>query len=120
MVKHTLFLLLFFIIIGLRAQNTFSVQGVVKDNESKMVLANVSVFLEGEDTMMVTNASGKFSLSFSNNGEYILQISSGEYTIKRIPVILEDENIDLGDIFLIRDITLEKSINLITITDDEL
>lgn len=120
MVKHTLFLLLFFIIIGLRAQNTFSVQGVVKDNESKMVLANVSVFLEGEDTMMVTNASGKFSLSFSNKGEYILQISSGEYTIKRIPVILEDENIDLGDIFLIRDITLEKSINLITITDDEL
>ncbi|WP_282075061.1 TonB-dependent receptor [Maribacter aquivivus] len=120
MIKHTLFLLLFVKICFLHAQSATTISGVIKERVKSEVIANAEVVLEGEFTPITTNELGEFKLITSNKGDFILQISTPDFDSKRIPVFLDDNNIDLGIIFLERDMTVEKSINLINITDDEL
>lgn len=120
MIKHTLFLLLFVKICFLHAQSTTTISGVIKERVKGEVITNAEVVLEGEFTPITTNELGEFILITSNKGEFILQVSTPDFDIKRIPLFLDDNTIDLGIIFLGRDMTVEKSINLINITDDEL
>ncbi|TDT41974.1 TonB-dependent receptor-like protein [Maribacter spongiicola] len=120
MIKHTLFLVLFFKICFINAQNATTISGIIKERVKSEVITNAQVVLEGESTPITTNELGEFKLITSNKGEFILQISTPDYDIKRIPVFLDDNTIDLGVIFLERDVTVEKSINLINISDDEL
>ncbi|SIP97464.1 carboxypeptidase-like regulatory domain-containing protein [Maribacter ulvicola] len=101
-------------------QSPITISGVVKENIGKELITSVMVVLEGESITTKTNELGEFQLVTSHKGEFILQISFTDYNIKRIPVFLNNNSIDLGVIFLDRDITIEKSINLINITDDEL
>jgi len=120
MFKHTLFLVLLFETFSIYAQNTSSITGVIKDRLKGEVVTDAEVILEGELSSVFTNELGAFILNVSKKGEYILQISATDFSFKRIPIFLEGENIDLGDILLERDITIEKSINLVTIADNEL
>ncbi|MDF4203506.1 TonB-dependent receptor [Maribacter sp. SA7] len=120
MIKHLLFLLLFIKICFINAQSTITISGLIKEKVRSEVITDVTVVLEGASISSKTNELGEFQLIVFNKGEFILQISSTDYNAKRIPVYLSESNIDLGVIFLDRDITVEKSINLINITDDEL
>ncbi|VXB37544.1 peptidase associated domain and porin domain-containing protein [Maribacter litoralis] len=120
MIKHTLFLILVFKIFSVQAQGNLSIKGFIKDRLKVESIENAQVTLEGENDVVNTDEFGGFILNFSSRGEYILRISASDFSIKRVPVFLEEKNIDLGDVLLQRDITIEKSINLVTITDDEL
>ncbi|MEP2278646.1 TonB-dependent receptor [Maribacter sp.] len=120
MIKYYLFLLLVIKICFTNAQSTTTISGLVKEKVRSEVITDVTIVLEGETISTKTNQLGEFQLVVSSKGEFILQITSADYNSKRIPVFLSQNNIDLGVIFLDRDITVEKSINLINITDDEL
>jgi len=120
MIKRLLFLLLFFEMIPLHSQNTSFVKGVVKEISKAEIITNANIFVEGGPLSVKTNSKGEFSIQVFNKGEFILQISSSDYVVKRIPISLDGNDLDLGTILLERDITFEKTINLINITDDEL
>ncbi|WP_405412167.1 hypothetical protein [Maribacter sp. Asnod1-A12] len=104
----------------LRAQNISTISGTVKDRLKAEVIVDAEIFLEGEIVLANSNNLGEFYLETLKVGDYILQISSPDFVVKRIPLILNNHEIDLGVIILERDITVEKSINLVNITDDEL
>tara|TARA_R110002051_G_scaffold71624_4_gene129354 strand:- start:16805 stop:19507 length:2703 start_codon:yes stop_codon:yes gene_type:complete len=105
---------------SLHAQGTSTITGVIKDRLKGDVVLDAEIFLEGEHSSITTNEFGEFVLKVSKKGEYILQISAIDFSLKRIPLFFEGKNINLGDILLERDVTIEQSINLVTITDDEL
>ncbi|MDF4220467.1 carboxypeptidase-like regulatory domain-containing protein [Maribacter sp. M208] len=120
MIKHTLCFLLFLKICFLNAQRTITISGEVKNKIGKEVIIDATIRLERSSIETATNNLGEFQLITAYKGEFILQISSADFNTKRIPIFLGENNIDLGSIFLDRDMTIEKSINLINITDEEL
>ena len=103
-----------------RSQENATIKGMLKDASSQNRITSAVILLEGVAGEFKTDDSGAFSIEIPNNGAFILQISVPDYVVKRIPVLLEDATLDLGAIYLERDITIEKSINLINLSDDEL
>lgn len=120
MIRNALLLLFFLRIFSLQAQNTSTIRGVVKDKIKGELITDVEVMLEGEAISITTNNLGQFAMVVSITGDYILQIYAPDYNPKRIPLHIIGNEIELGVIFLERDITVEKEINLVNITDDEL
>lgn len=104
---------------ALSAQESFSVNGLVLDNYTKKALSNVVVSVEGSSNSVKTVLDGSFSLLLEQ-GSYIISISLNSFTTKRIPVSIDNIKLTLGELYLERDVILEKTDNLITITDSDL
>ncbi|MBU2995684.1 TonB-dependent receptor [Cellulophaga baltica] len=102
------------------AQSTSIILGEIRDAQSKEILKNVSINLENDLTIFKNNEQGAFALKTKLVEEQILIISLSDYTTKRIPVFIDENLIELGVIYLGRDISIEKNDNLITLTDAEL
>ncbi|RYC52152.1 TonB-dependent receptor [Flagellimonas olearia] len=81
---------------------------------------NASIAIETLSQTFFTDSNGHFKIHIFENGEYVLAISSPEFLPKRFAIICDGEPIDLGTIFLEKDISQEKSDNLITLTDGDL
>ncbi|KAB7528442.1 TonB-dependent receptor plug domain-containing protein [Flagellimonas olearia] len=81
---------------------------------------NASIAIETLSQTFFTDSNGHFKTHIFENGEYVLAISSPEFLPKRFAIICDGEPIDLGTIFLEKDISQEKSDNLITLTDGDL
>ena len=79
-----------------------------------------SLSIEGAEETAVSNSNGSFSLRTFLLEEVILEITAPYFTLKRLPVVLEGKDVDLGPIILSNDITLEKTDNLITLTESDL
>jgi hypothetical protein len=94
--------------------------GEIRDTNSKEILESVSILLEGDDSSYKNNKQGIFSIETMLFGEQIIAFNFPDYNTKRIPLIINKELIELGVIYLDRDIELEKNDNLITLTDAEL
>ncbi|WP_339650556.1 TonB-dependent receptor [uncultured Maribacter sp.] len=120
MIKHLLFLLVVFKICTLQSQATSTIIGVVEEMTNGEKITNAEVMVEGSDFSIDTNDMGEFSITTSKKGQFILNITAQDYVTKRIPIFLDGVDLDLGTIHLERDITFEKTINLVNITDDEL
>ena len=120
MIKHLLFLLVVFKICTLQSQATSTIIGVVEETTNRQKITNAEVMVEGSVFSIGSNDMGEFSITTSKKGQFILNITAPDYVIKRIPIFLDGVDLDLGTIRLERDITFEKTINLVNITDDEL
>ena len=114
------FLLLAFGCYELKAQETFLIKGEVINDLSKGPLADAIVAIEGTNVSSNTSALGVFELNLRLQGDFILNISLADFNTKRIPISMEDRDLDLGSIYLERDISVEQTDNLITLTDSEL
>ncbi|SDL66464.1 carboxypeptidase-like regulatory domain-containing protein [Kriegella aquimaris] len=115
-----LFILLFSSIHLLSAQEDFVISGSVFDNRTKHPIENSSISIEGSSFSVKTNSAGAFTLKVDLSGEVILNLTGIEYELKRIPVVLEGFGVDIGTIYLEKDLTMEQADNLITLTDAEL
>lgn len=113
-------LAIFFGVTILQGQSPFFVQGVIQNTSKKEVIINAEIALEGTTIKVYSNDKGQFSLPVLGKGNFILQITALDYTVKRVPITLEGKNLNLGIIFLRPDITVEKAMNLIILSDDEL
>lgn len=102
------------------AQQKFEVTGSVLDYFDQKPVVGVELEVLGIDVTSPDNLSGKFIFSATADVEYILTIKAHDYISKRIPFMVTDHDIDLGTVFLERDIAFEKSDNLITLTDSDL
>jgi len=102
------------------AQETLTVAGKIMSEREKQPLHNVLVSVEGSQKIIQTNKEGRFQIQSLSKGEYILIVSLADYIIKRIPISLEDESLEFNTIYLERDIAIEQTDNLISLTDAEL
>ncbi|HUH47193.1 MAG TPA: hypothetical protein VLZ54_08585, partial [Arenibacter sp.] len=114
-------ILSFFIWTGLQggAQIKYDITGAVRDHFTKEIIRGAQV---GTDIQFVVPdpIDGSFVLSLPPSKEYILTIVAPGYIPKRIPVLLQDGDVDLGTLYLERDVIYEKSDNLISLTEADL
>ncbi|UWX54774.1 TonB-dependent receptor [Maribacter litopenaei] len=94
--------------------------GTILNQIDSEPIEGVKIEIEGKLIEINTNFSGEFKLQNDLVGEYILRVSFQDYESKRIPIVLEGLDLNLGDIYLKRDISVEQQDNLITLTDAEL
>ncbi len=118
---HFFWSLLFFFVISLNAfsQENFDVKGRVLEDNTKKPIGGAKISLEGKEDFVISDEQGNFQV-FTSSRNFVLVIFMTDYTTKKYPIELEEMSLDLGDIFLERDITLEKTDNLIALTEADL
>ncbi|PWG06076.1 carboxypeptidase-like regulatory domain-containing protein [Polaribacter aquimarinus] len=119
MKKNMLFTcILLCLYLSINSQNT--VKGIVADSKSKRPLTNVFVSIKNNQHQIVTSENGVFFLKNIKNGSLVLQIKLTGYETQNLQLDFSGKPIDLGIIYLFKDITEDLDLSLITITDDEL
>jgi len=83
-------------------------------------ISNANIILESSSPQFTVNANGEFELNLSETGEQMLRISAVDFITKRYSIYLDGSPIDLGIIYLERDIAREQTDNLITLTEGDL
>ncbi len=101
-------------------QTSYSLSGTVLNETNNQPIQGAIISIEGEFLEASTDLEGVFDLPTNLNGEYILRVAFQDYETKRIPVQLGGKALNLGRIYLKRDISIEQQDNLITLTDTEL
>lgn len=102
------------------AQEHPKISGIVQSSRNKEVVNNVLIEVEGTSNSVFSSENGNFQLILKNAGNFVLQIVATDYDTKRIPIEYNGASIDLGIIYLERDITTERSNNIISLTDSDL
>ncbi|SIS40050.1 hypothetical protein SAMN05421766_101534 [Zobellia uliginosa] len=102
------------------AQTSFSVEGKIVSRRSELPITNAQIGLEGLLISTQVDDQGRFGLKVPDAGEYILTITAADYSVKRLPISIENEDIDLGALYLEEDIRVEQADNLISLSDSEL
>src|SRR5210317_1744656 len=115
-ILSTIFVMLF--IIETNAQNI--VKGIVIDNNTEKPLVNVLIHVKNTIINKKTQLNGVFIIDKLPNGKYLLEISINGYETQVFPIQLNGKPINLGTIYLFKDITDDQDLSIITITDDEL
>ena len=103
----------------MNSQEAIIVSGYVMSTQSNQPITNAIVKVEGAQFQSHSTSDGLFELHLDQVGEVILNISAVDYLTKRIPIVAENQRIDLGRVLLLRDITFDKTDNLITLTDTD-
>ncbi|MEZ4809636.1 MAG: TonB-dependent receptor [Allomuricauda sp.] len=96
------------------------ISGNAQEGSTQRPIQNATIRLEGISQEFVTDTNGDFGLESTLSGEHTLEITALGFVSRRFAVFLEGNPIDLGTIFLEKDITQEKTDNLITLTDGDL
>ncbi|HKL89897.1 MAG TPA: TonB-dependent receptor, partial [Allomuricauda sp.] len=104
----------------LNGQQSTPVTGKLMEKGSNAPISNATITLESTFQEFTTNPKGEFELNISQTGEQMLQISALDFISKRFSVYLDGDSIDLGVIYLERDIAHEQTDNLISLTDGDL
>ncbi|MGB3149707.1 MAG: carboxypeptidase-like regulatory domain-containing protein [Maribacter sp.] len=117
--KYTL-VLLFLDLLILCGQEPTLVVGTILSGLDNIPLSGIAISIEGDQVESQTDSAGYFKLKTTLKGEFILALSYLDYTVKRIPIVIDAKSLDIGTIYLEKDITFERNDNLITLTDAEL
>lgn len=115
-----IFLILFCLSFIGYAQETIHITGQIRNQVTKTPLDKVVISIEGTSETCFSNSKGIFELTTKLEGTYILKISAPYYNTKRLPILLENQNINLNIITLEEDLTIEQTDNLITLTESDL
>lgn len=103
------------------AQPGNGVSGKVIDSKTKTPLQSVMVSIQNTTLMQLTDETGKFSFPNVAIGDQLLLIRSNGYKDQLLQVeILEGQTIDIGIISFEDDLTQEKQMTLVAITDNDL
>lgn len=96
------------------------ITGHLKEKGTDLPVQNAFLLLEGVSNEFSSDGNGHFKIEVGQIGEYILRIHAQDFVEKRFSLYLEGSTIDLGILYLERDIVQEKMDNLITLTDGDL
>ncbi len=102
------------------AQTLNSIKGKVIDNTSKIALEDVKISIQNTESSVFSNADGTFLLSNLENGDYTLQMSKSGFETIYIPLKVDNQNVDLGEISLYPAIYQNLDASVITISEEEL
>lgn len=101
-------------------QQSTVITGSVYEKGVDKPISNATIALRGYPQNFFTNPSGEFEISATVQGDFIVAIAAKDYLSKEFSLYLDGSPIDLGSIYLERDIQYEKTDNLITLTDGDL
>ncbi|WP_343330954.1 carboxypeptidase-like regulatory domain-containing protein [Polaribacter staleyi] len=96
------------------------VKGLVLDNNSKKPLKGVSVKLQNASKNSITDFNGNFLIENIQNGTTVLELKLMGYETQNIPIELFGKTLNLGSIFLFKEVVENQDLSLITLSDDEL
>ncbi|MEH6680745.1 MAG: TonB-dependent receptor [Sediminicola sp.] len=88
--------------------------GKLVDKGNQLPLTTVVLEIDGLDVGK-SNADGTFTINWTP-GEFVLVLSSPDHVPKKLPLVLTETDLELGTIYMERDITLEQADNLISLT----
>ena len=96
--------------------------GELRESYTHRPIAKATVELEGFSKKTETGSTGNFKMAIQSAGTFVLFISAKDLVSKRVPIELESANnpLNLGIIYLDRDLASEKSTHLITLTETDL
>jgi len=104
----------------LSAQKNLTVSGTVLDTRTKSPIVGVTVTIETTQIASATGSEGQFKIDVPFKGDFIFNITASDFIAKRIPLTLEGQDLDLGILYLEKDIATEQTDNLISLTESEL
>jgi hypothetical protein len=97
-----------------------SVKGIVLDDDSKELLKGVFVQIKNTSISQTTDSNGAFLMKSSQSGKFVLEIKFAGYETQNIPIELSGNILELGKIFLFKEVLELQDLSLITLSDDEL
>ncbi|MCG2460135.1 TonB-dependent receptor [Flavobacteriaceae bacterium F89] len=118
--RSCIFVLLGVLFQSIFAQEASTVTGTVLDRHTTVVPPRVTIAIEGTTISKLIDTDGKFKLVVPLIGEYVLNIAAPDYIVKRLPLGLESKELDLGPIFLEKDIAMESSENLLILSEEDI
>ncbi|MGB5355538.1 MAG: carboxypeptidase-like regulatory domain-containing protein, partial [Eudoraea sp.] len=108
-----------FLVLGLvniLSSQKLEIIGTIKANTVNKVIADAVILLEGTKLKSDSNQEGTFKLTTNLKGNFILNISAEGYLTKRMPIILEEKFLMLGEIWLTKNISIDLEQNKILLT----
>ena len=103
------------------AQSQTGVTGKVVDSKTQNPLQSVIVSIQNTNLMQLTDADGKFTFNKVDVGNQLLLLKSNGYKDQLIQIeIVEGKMLDMGIVTFEEDLTQEKQLTLIAITDNDL
>lgn len=115
-----LLILLFLVSTSLYSQELITISGRVLKEQTGEPLVGALVNIVGTNTKTETGIDGTFSIAVALKGNQALNISASFFSDQLLPLILENDDLDLGTIQLTNTITIEQTDNLITLTEADL
>ena len=102
-------------------QSNSVVFGKIIDSKTQQPIENVVISIQNTNHTQLTDANGKFSLEELISGEQLLLIKSDGYKDQLLQIVIVDGKLlDLDTIALETDLTQEKQLALITISENDL
>lgn len=98
----------------------YTISGKLLNGQTNVPLIDAQIWVEGTAFAAQTDIQGEFELTISLSGDFILTCSFQDFVIKRIPLFLDGKDMELGAITLTKDIALEQTDNLISLTEGDL
>lgn len=103
------------------AQSGTGVSGKVVDSKTQNPLQSVIVSIQNTNLMQLTDANGKFTFNKVDVGNQFLLLKSNGYKDQLIQIeIVEGQLLDVGTVTFEEDLTQEKQLTLISLTDNDL
>ncbi|HEA23551.1 MAG TPA: TonB-dependent receptor [Pricia antarctica] len=112
--------LLFATLQTVSAQENAMVSGTILDMRTKAPISGVVVGIETNQISSISDNEGRFEIIIISQGDYILTLTASDFVAKRIPIHFDGRLLDLNSIYLEKDIAVEQSDNLISLTESEL
>ena len=97
-----------------------TLKGIVLEYKTNNALADVVIAVNEDNHKSKTNSAGEFEISTSSTGEQIVMFEKTDFGTKKYPVFLEPGIVNLGIIYLERDLTVDKKDELIALTENDL
>lgn len=114
-------LLVMQVVCAFAQQQTGSVTGKVVDSKSQKPMLNVVATLQGTNQTAITNAEGVFIFEKVGEGSQTITVGSTGFVTQTFNLeVAAAQPLDLGVVTLVEDITTEKELSLIAITDNDL
>ncbi|NJB36914.1 carboxypeptidase-like regulatory domain-containing protein [Croceivirga sp. JEA036] len=96
------------------------IYGKIAATQQSLPIANASIRIENTELSTNSDVNGAFSLAIPPMESYIISISKNGYEPLRLPITVGTKPLDLGTLFLLKDVQVEIITNLISLTDSEL
>ncbi|WP_299434202.1 TonB-dependent receptor [uncultured Maribacter sp.] len=102
------------------AQEDYKITGKVTSIVNQKEPINAALSINGKPIESPISTLGNFNIFLNIKGSFILEVSAYNFITKKLELIGNREDIDLGAIYLEPDIVIEKTNNLIALTDADL
>ena len=99
------------------------IEGMVWEHQSRKPISAANLEVEGTSQKTTSGIDGSFKIiAPMDGGDLVLLITAKDFMPKRLPLEKNNENghLNLGIIYLERDISAEKGAQLVTLTENEL